>query len=134
LPISHILFVDADMGFEPELIFRMLALKKPVVGVIYPRRQIDLGRVTESAKQGEAQARAVARAHDFILRPLRGKTARRTAGFMEVAGCGAGILLIERSCITQMLKKLPELSDTGAKKTSPLAEGLDRLIRGFDSL
>ena len=32
---SHILFVDADMGFPPQLISDMLALEKPLVGAVY---------------------------------------------------------------------------------------------------
>lgn len=51
---------------------------------------------------------------------------------LPVAGCGAGILLIERSCIATMLQKLPDINDTTARTTSPLAGGLDRLIRAFD--
>ena len=53
-------------------------------------------------------------------------------GFMEVEGCGTGIMLIERGLVKTMLEKMPELSDTGAKKHSPLAKNLDRLIRAFD--
>lgn len=127
---SHILFVDADMGFEPELIRRMVALKKPVVGVVYPRRQLDLDRVTKSARGGADAAKAAARGHDFILRALRGAQPRN--GFMRVAGCGAGILLVERGCVAEMLKKLPALSDAAAARTAPLAKDLGRLIRVFD--
>ncbi|MCC6948634.1 MAG: hypothetical protein IT539_12780 [Bradyrhizobiaceae bacterium] len=131
---SHILFVDADMGFEPQLVFDMLALEKPMVGMIYPRRQVDLARIAELAAKGEPPARAIARAHDFIIRPLKGKTPRRERGFLEVEGCGAGLLLVSRGCIAEMLRKRPLLSDRAAKKNSPLARDLDRLIRAFDPL
>ena len=53
---------------------------------------------------------------------------------MEVAGCGTGIMLIKREAIATMLKTLPGISDTKAKTTSPLAAGLDRLIRAFDNI
>jgi hypothetical protein len=129
---SHILFVDADMGFEPQLVFDMLAFNKPVVGTIYARRQLDLARVAAAAAKGEAAARAMARGHDFIVRPLAG--ARREKGFMQVGGCGAGLLLISRACIAQMLKKLPAIDDKAAKKFSPLAADFDRLIRAFDPI
>jgi hypothetical protein len=128
---SHILFVDADMGFEPELIQRMLARKKPVVGVVYPRRQLDLERVTQGARGGDNAARATARGHDFILRTMKGALPTRD-GFLRVAGVGAGILLIERGCIAAMLKKLPAIDDKSAPKNLPLAKDLKRLIRAFD--
>jgi hypothetical protein len=129
---THLLFIDADMGFEPELIADMLTLGKPVVGVIYTKRQIDLKRLTELAAKGEKPERAIARAHDFIIRPLRRRSPRRLKGFLEVAGCGTGIMLIERAAIATMLKTLPDIIDTKARKATPLAANLDRLIRAFD--
>jgi hypothetical protein len=136
LDTSHLLFVDADMGFEPELIFEMIALNKPVVGVIYPRRQIDLKRLVALAGKGEKPERAVARAHDFIIRPLHGRQPRRIKGFMEVERCGTGVMLIRRDAITAMLQALPDINDTNARKTSGLAQKakFDRLIRAFDTL
>ena len=68
------------------------------------------------------------------MQTVRGRTAGRKKGFIEVDGVGAGVLLIQRGAIEQMLKKLPNLSDKGAPKTSPLARNLDRLIRAFDPI
>ena len=70
---TFLLFVDADMGFEPQLIFDMIAFDKPVIGVIYTKRQINLKRLAELAAKGEPAERAIARAHDFIVRPVRGR-------------------------------------------------------------
>jgi hypothetical protein len=131
---THLLFVDADMGFEPQLIFDMIALDKPVTGVIYTKRQIDLKKLAALAAKGESAERAIARAHDFIVRPLQGRRPRRMGGFIEVEGCGTGVMLIQRAAIATMLKTLPEINDRNARKTSPLAGGLDRLIRAFDPI
>jgi hypothetical protein len=132
---THVLFIDADMGYPPELVVEMVQLRKPVVGVVAPKRHVDLNRLTNLAAKGEKAERAIASSHQFLVRPLRqGGKPRIVDGFMEVAGCGAGILLIERSCIRAMLAKMPELSDTGAKTSAPVAKTLDRLIRAFDPL
>jgi hypothetical protein len=130
---THMLFIDADMGYDPKLIADMVGLRKPIVGVIAPRRQIDLNRLVDLAAKGEKPESAIARAHEFLVRPVsRTAKPRIVNGFMEVQGCGAGIMLIERGCVKTMLEKLPQLSDTKAKKTSPLARNLDRLIRAFE--
>lgn len=130
---THLLFIDADMGYEAQLVVDMINLRKPVVGIIAPRRQIDLNRVAELAAKGESANRAIARSHQFLIQPSkRAGKPRIVNGFIEVAGCGAGILLISRAAIKTMLEKLPDISDTAAKKTSPLAGNLDRLIRAFD--
>jgi hypothetical protein len=131
---SHILFVDTDIAFEPALVLEMLALQKPVVGVVYPLRHLNLMRIVEAAAKGESPPRAIARGHDFAVRPLQGKPPRTLNGFVEVEGCGAGILLVSRACIAEMLKKRPQLSDRTAKKSSPLARDLERLIRAFDPM
>jgi hypothetical protein len=129
---THILFVDADMGFEPQLVQEMIALNKPVVGAVSPRRAIDLKRLAKIASEGASAESAISRAHDYIVQTVRGRTAGRKKGFIEVDGVGAGVLLIQRGAIEQMLKKLPNLSDKTAPKTSPIARNLDRLIRAFD--
>src|SRR5690242_2717596 len=37
--VSHILFIDSDMGFPPEAVLDMLMFDEPVVGAIYPQRK-----------------------------------------------------------------------------------------------
>jgi hypothetical protein len=132
---SHILFLDADMGFEPQQIVDMVAFDKPVVGAVYPKRNIDLRRVAKHAAESVPADIAIARAQQFVFRPPREKGEWNSRdGFLEVEACGAGILLIQRTCIETMLRLMPQISDTTAKKTSPLAKELDRLIRAFDIL
>jgi len=130
---SHLLFVDADMGFPPALIADMLDFDKPLVGAVYPKRALDVKRLAQLAADGKDAARALAKAQDFVLRPLRGaRTAPGRPGFIEVEACGAGILLVQRACIERMLAAMPRIADGKAKNASPLAKNLDRLIRAFD--
>ena len=136
---SHLLFIDADMGFETQLIFDMIEFNKPVVGVIYPKKTIDLDRLATMVSSGQPAKRAKASSHDFVVRrPLPGAA---RDGFIEVEGCGTGIFLIQRSCIDVMLQKLPEILDSRATKIPDIinfGEGrripkaFDRSIRAFD--
>jgi hypothetical protein len=132
---THLLFIDADMGFPAELVLDMVDFGKPVTGVVYPKRQVDLRRIAELSATGTPANRAIARGHNYILRKRRGLSVSvRQKGFMRVDGCGAGVLLIARSAIDIMLTKMPELSDAEAKTNSPLAANLDRLIRAFEPM
>ena len=130
---THLLFVDADMGFPAGLVPDMLALAKPVVGVVAPKRQMDPKRVAELARSEPDTGRAVAKAHEFVVRRLASAGPAR-GGFIEVEACGAGILLIERSCIAALLRHAPELSDEAGKGRTPLTKDMPRLIRAFDPL
>ncbi len=76
---SHILFLDADMGFKPQLISEMVAVDQPVVGVISPKRNIDLCHVAKHAADGVPVDLAIARAQQFVFVRHGGK-ASGTAG------------------------------------------------------
>src|SRR5262245_21336156 len=93
---SHLLFVDADMGFEPQLILDMIDFDQPVVGSIYPKRIIDLGRFAKEIAAGQSVDKANAAAHDYVVRKPRPRSTAQN-GFLEVEGCGTGIFLIQRS-------------------------------------
>ena len=38
---SHLLFIDDDMGFMPDVVMDMLLFNEPVVGAIYPKKTMD---------------------------------------------------------------------------------------------
>jgi hypothetical protein len=131
---THLLFVDADMGFDAQLVLDMIALDQPVVGVVSPKRQIDLEKLARLSVDKVPIANALAGAHTFILQRKPGARSMNRRGFIEVNACGAGIMLIRRDCIATMLDASPELSDVESVKTSPLAKNLSRMIRAFDPL
>jgi hypothetical protein len=129
---SHLLFLDSDMGFEPQLIFDMLSFDKPLVGAIYPKRQIDLGRYATALSAGQPAQKAEAAAYDYVVqKPLTG-SARK--GFMRVESCGTGIFLIHRSCVDLMIQRLPEIVDEKAPPNLRLTKEQRRIIRPFDFL
>ena len=65
---SHLLFLDADMGFDPQLIVDMIAFDQPLTGAAYPKREIDRDRLLKLASEGVPPAPALARSHNFNLR------------------------------------------------------------------
>lgn len=114
---THLLFIDADMGFSPELVLDMLMLDEPLVGTIYPQRKLPLSW----AGSGSGSP-----------------TTQRRGNFMQVEGVGMGCTLIRRDLVTTMIEKMPELVDTRLS-LHPAGEtlkqaGTTRLIRAFEKL
>jgi hypothetical protein len=109
---SHCLFIDSDMGFQPEVVTEMLLFNEPMVGALYCRKSV-------SPVQWAASG-------------LGDSFAERRGDFMKVAGLGMGCFLIRRDAIDIMLQKFPELSDTRMKFHAAKDMLPTRIIRAFD--
>lgn len=111
---SHLLFIDDDMGFMPDVVMDMLLFNEPVVGAIYPKKTMD----RQWAASGVANPET------------RGP-------FLEVQGLGCGCFLIRRDAVDTMLQKMPELIDTrynAVEQTFLKNEGMTRLITAFSCM
>ncbi|MFZ5693791.1 MAG: hypothetical protein ACOY5F_21360 [Pseudomonadota bacterium] len=120
---THLLFVDADMGFAPSLIEHMIAADKPVVGAIYPHRRFDLDKFY--ALREEIADPDVTRmvAIDYVgagsvelVDGASGDGEPRPASNLIVDGpcvrvrdIGAGIMLIRREVFDRIKARYPEL-------------------------
>lgn len=113
---SHILFVDADMMFEPELVLDMIDFDKPLVGCLYPKRTLPISWVG-SALSGEQHIEN---------------------GFLKVEGIGFGITLISRDCVQAMIDnghtEIDEDLDAHTAGQMLKSQGVTRMIRAFDKI
>jgi hypothetical protein len=107
---SHLLMIDADMGFPPEVVVDMLALNEPMVGVIYPKKSLDI----EWAASGWG----------------KDPNAGGKGHFMKVRGLGMGCFLIRRDAVDQIIEQFPGIIDTALMDPSIHPEG--RMIRAFE--
>ncbi len=126
---THILFIDSDMGFDSSLVHRMIQQNKDVVGVISPKRQLDLRRLhAESSVPFET---ALAKSADFIgdILPQHANT-----GFVEVSTCGGGILLVSRQCIEKMIKGCPDIVETKRHRNNPITREFKEFLTPFNKI
>lgn len=126
---SHILFIDDDMGFESALIYEMLSLRKDYVGVIAPRRHVDLKKL--HSLSGESFKKALALSSGFVGNP---GVINPNDQFVEVSSCGGGILLLSRQCITTMIKCCPEIVDNKRFKKMKFGEKFNQFITPFNKI
>ncbi len=130
LDCTHILFIDNDMGYRSSMINRMLKLREDVVGVVSPRRQIDLKKL--HASSDVPFETALARSVDFILNPSN--EAVEKDGFIQVYTCGSGIMLISRDCITKMADCCPDIIDKVYHKRIPFAKDFEVFLTPFNKI
>ncbi|MGO9004192.1 MAG: hypothetical protein ACLQIQ_17470 [Beijerinckiaceae bacterium] len=103
---THLMFIDADISFEPQHVQRMLAFDKDVVSGIYPLKVIDWDN---------AALKRITTGETFQTAPLLyvgtlcvGEELEREGSFATGLYCGGGFLLIKRQAIERMIAAYPE--------------------------
>ena len=114
---THLLFIDADIGFEPDIVFRLLGRNQPVVCGAYPMKGYNWDKVLAAAKKTDnvdtlkrASLQFAMNVHDED-RP-RGSAAAALPvndGFVQVSKAATGMMLIQRQVFDRLQAKFPEL-------------------------
>lgn len=96
-PGDHLLFVDADLEFDPEWVFMLHAAKRDVVGLAYPRKRIEW----DDVKGAEDPQMAAA---SYFIHPEEadGKPVQVDNGCIPVRWLGTGFMMMSRECLLAM--------------------------------
>ena len=108
---THLLFIDSDIDFSSESIFKMIAAKKDVISVPYPLKSLNFKQGWEKIKQGK-----IKNEHDLQYKALyqypmklpNEKDITINNGVIEVTHSPTGCMLIKREVIEKMIKAYPE--------------------------
>lgn len=104
---THLLFVDADIGFEPEQVMRLIQCGADMCAAVYPVKRIDWDRVRTTIESARPNAAAAALKYVFEVEDPNAVTAR--GGFVKVRYAGTGFLMIRRAALERMCAQYPQL-------------------------
>jgi hypothetical protein len=104
---THLIFIDADIGFEPEQVFRLLDFDKDVAAAVYPIKRIDWQKIARLAEAGKTTLESSALSYmiEFVDR----ERIQLINGFAKVQYAGTGFLMIRRNVLLAMMERYPEL-------------------------
>ncbi len=109
---SHLLLVDADVGFEGRDVLRMYDLQAEVALGPYPGKQIDWEAVVALARRHpDMPARQVALAaadYRHTVHAIGDGAFDQSERAVEVSAGGAGMMLIERAVFERLASAYPE--------------------------
>jgi len=103
---THLLFIDADIGFKPEQVARLLAFDAEVAAAMYPAKQLDWTNFERYRSRGEPIDEA---GLIYVGTPSAVAERRIRDGFVSADYAGTGFMLIKRSAIERLFKAFPEL-------------------------
>jgi hypothetical protein len=112
LRMTHMLFVDSDMEFQPKTVWRMLKADEPVVCATYPkkgwRNEKPRGFVPRDLDHmHEALANFAVELDPEVMEG--GQKPQIRNGFAKVQSAATGFLLIRRDALDRMIATMPEL-------------------------
>ena len=95
---THLLFIDADLAFNPDAVIRMLEYDKDVVTGIYPRKTIDWIKVKNKLKQKPeiSEDELLAASLQYNLNVADPNKIMLEKGFIEVMDGPTGFMMIKR--------------------------------------
>lgn len=104
---THLLFIDADIGFEPSQVFRLLNFGADVTAAAYPVKGLDWSKIRRMVEAGRLDLESAAM--DYVVRWRDKNSIIERNGFVSVRYAGAGFLLISRQAINRLCEAHPEL-------------------------
>jgi hypothetical protein len=107
---THLLFIDADIGFVPQNIERLIRADKDIVCGIYPRKCIHWDKIRGVLKENPnvSNEELEYRSLGYNLNFVDPKNIRIEEGFCEVMEAATGMMLIKRDVLVKMQKAYPE--------------------------
>ncbi len=112
---SHLLFIDADIGFTPRSVLRLLAIDRDVSGGCYPMKSIDWEKIARAVRENpnlsaeEMRLRGLRYAVNILAEDRGDRTVQPIRdGFVRVDRLGTGFLLIRRCVFDRLIESYPD--------------------------
>ena len=97
---THLLFVDADIGFTPDQVFRLIESGADMVAGVYPIKRFNWDKATRMLEQNRSKMPSAAL--DYVLEIENPDHVVAVNGFSRVRYAGTGFLMIRRRVLERM--------------------------------
>ena len=104
---THLLFIDADIGFEPDQVLRLIESGADMCAAIYPIKRIDWEKVKTTIET--ARPNPAAAALKYVFEVDNPSAVAEKGGFVKVRYAGTGFLMIRRDALERMCARHPQL-------------------------
>ncbi len=101
---THLMFIDADISFEPELVRRMLTFDEDVVAGMYPAKAVCWDALGQINRREPPQTATL----QYVGKFCEGAELERRGPFATGVYCGTGFVLIKRCVIERLIAAHPE--------------------------
>ena len=112
---THLLFIDADIQFNPQDIIACLALDKDISGAPYPKKSINWNNVAKALKKNEGNDKFNLGelenvTGDYVFNPVPGTTSFKVNEPVEVMEIGTGFMMVKKEVFDKYREEFPHLN------------------------
>jgi len=106
---THLMFIDADIRWNPADIVKMVEADKDIICGIYPKKEINWHGVEAAVKEGVAVDQLKTRTGSLVVNLVdyQGTVTVPAHEPVEIWNGGTGFMLIKRSCLEDLATKMP---------------------------
>ena len=140
---THLLFIDADIGFNPRDVLGLLAVqiqdpeKYNIVTGPYPKKTIAWEKVAKAAAAGKGQENPFELENytaDYVFNPVNKQSGFRIDQPLEIGEGGTGFMLIPRETFEKFKTAYPELSYKPDHVRTDAFDGSREIMAYFDCI
>jgi len=138
---THLMFVDADIGFRPNDVLSLLGIQTmhpdqyEVMTGPYPKKTISWEKVKTAVELGKADENPFDLnfyTGDYVFNPVKGQKSFRIDEPVEVSEAGTGFMMIPRETLTKYAEAYPELKYKPDHTRSESFDGSHEITAFFD--
>ena len=112
---THLMFIDADIRFNPADILPMILADKPIICGIYPKKELNWEQIRKAALAGVPAQELRRYSGSFVVNLVgyAGEVQVQIDKPVEIWNGGTGFMLIKREVLEQLRDKVPSyINDT----------------------
>ncbi|CCG39734.1 hypothetical protein [Magnetospirillum molischianum] len=102
---THLLFVDADISFEPDQVRRLLDADKDFCGAFYPVKTVDWSQLPRRCVEGGEPLQTAGLSYVGTL--CQGEALRQDGRFATALYAGGGFQMVRRGAVERMFAAYP---------------------------
>ena len=139
---THLMFIDSDIGFNPNDVFALMALQSDespydVIGGAYPKKCISWEKIKQAVDRGVADEnpgileRFVG---DYVFNPKHGQSQIQINRPAEVLEIGTGFMMVRRKTFEDFRSAYPEKSYKPDHVRTEHFDGSREIVAYFDCI
>lgn len=112
---THLMFIDADIHFDPHDVLPMILADKPIICGIYPKKEINWGQIHAAANANVPPEQLKNYSGSFVVNLVE-YNQKQSVNInipVEIWNGGTGFMLIKREVFEKLIDKVPSyVNDT----------------------